>query len=102
MSSPVKAALGRLVEMKRSLNALARSKRKLEGEKNRLYKEQGRIRSNLHSVPKNSAIYTRYLKKMGTQEDAIEKVMNELEDVIEAVETQQKEVNDFLTRLSVE
>jgi len=102
VSKEVKAALERLVEMKKSLNELTRSKRKIEGDKNRLYKEQSRIRSNLHSVPKNSAIYTRYLKKMGAQEDAIEKLMNELEDVIEAVEAKQKEVNDFLTRLSVE
>jgi len=102
ISEKVKAALRRVVAMKAEISAVSRKRRDLESAKRDLYNEQSRLRSNLKSVPSKSKLYARYLGKLGTQEDAIEKVMVAIENAREEEQQKQKELNDYVRRLSVE
>jgi len=102
ISEKVKAALRRVVAMKAEVSAVSRKRRDLESAKRDLYNEQSRLRSNLKSVPSKSKLYARYLEKLGTQEDEIEKVMVAIENAREEEQQKQKELNDYVRRLSVE
>jgi hypothetical protein len=63
--------------------------------------EQGRIRENMKTVAANNDYYNRLLKKLDEQETSIEKLQAEIQDLHKTLETQQKELEDYLGNLTV-
>ena len=102
VSPKVKAALEKLIVLKKELNLLARERQNFEGQLRDLHTEQNRIRSNLHSVPRTSDLYARYLKKMGDQEDKIEALQVKIAEKRDGQHAKQTETNNYLTNLDVE
>ncbi len=67
-----------------------------------MYSEQKRIRSNMSSLNRNSKLYARYMTKLDAQETKIEKLIDSIEKLREEERVKQKEVNDYLTKLTVQ
>jgi len=60
------------------------------------------MRANLERVPQTSEAYKRYLKKFDEQETEIEKRRAEIAKLLESVEKERKEYENFLLNLNVE
>jgi hypothetical protein len=63
--------------------------------------EQERLRDNLQRVPEGSDLAERYLEKLGEQEDGIEALLEEMEDLREALGVRQAALSDFVADLNI-
>ncbi len=74
----------------------------LEAQLKTLTDDQGRLRANLGSVPKDSAAYKRYLEKFDKQEPVIESLQEQIRKQQDVEKKQQKEYDNYLANLTVE
>jgi hypothetical protein len=102
VSAPLRAALQELVSRRRKLSELAAQRRVLEEELKAIDAEQGRIRSNMGQLDRNSALYAQYVKKLTTQEDRIEKLREEIARLVAAEAVAQKSLRDFVDNITLE
>ena len=98
---PVQDALAKAIGLKQAVTdtdtQIAQGKQKLTD----IDAEQGRIRSNLNTVHQTGNYYTRLMTKLDEQETTIEKTKAAIDDLQKKRETQMKDLNDYLTGLSV-
>jgi len=102
VSQKVKDALVKVMQMRENVDTTARQRASLEQRINEITQEQGRIRENMRTIPQNSELYNRYLKKFETQETEIEKLRSDLTTARADEEKQQKSLDQFLLALDVE
>lgn len=65
-------------------------------------REQGRIRSNMSSVDRNSQLYQRYVTKLSEQEDLLEQLQTEAFELDEQANAKRDELSAYLSGLDVE
>jgi hypothetical protein len=101
-SAAVKEALEKLAVLQGKLsdshNELRIRREKLQEVK----AEQARVRESLNSLPRDSDPYKRYLKKVETLEDELEKYQAEITTLWTTATTQQKELLAYLGGLNAE
>ncbi|MSO69043.1 MAG: hypothetical protein EXQ98_01985 [Alphaproteobacteria bacterium] len=90
VSPAVKQALKNLSLKRGEIEAMRQRVIRLEKSNARLLEEQRRLRESLGQVPRESDLHARYLKKLATQEDEIEKLaiaLDQSRDSLTAAET---------------
>lgn len=98
----VKAALGRV---KANLTARGDADKGIAEENaalKEIVEEQGRLRANLATVPKESDAYKRYVKKFDDQETDIEKRRAKVKELEQTKQKLAKELTDLLKELKAE
>jgi hypothetical protein len=102
VSPQVKAALQKVVELRTQLDQTVE---RLQQHKQRIAdiaEEQKRIRSNMEGLARNADLYTRYVRKLDTQETEIEQLRQEATRLT-ATEAQQREaLQTYLLNLELE
>lgn len=78
ISPAVKQALRQLSTKRAEIETLRQRIATLDDTKTRLVEDQARLRENLGTVPAESDLHARYLKKLSAQEDEIDKLAVEL------------------------
>jgi hypothetical protein len=101
ISPEVKAALEKIVALKIGLAGLVEQRKKLEQQLKAINEEQQRIRQNMPQLDRNSDLYKRYVKKLGDQEDAVEKLGVEIERLSQEETKARKALDDFLLALDL-
>ena len=90
VSSDVKAALEHVVKLRQQLSQTQEARKKLESRTANIAKEQKRIRENMGRLNHQSKLYTRYVKKLHTQETELETIQQDM-DTLRKKETSQKQ-----------
>lgn len=75
---------------------------RLEEERNAISVDQSRIRNNMTTVERNSDLYSRWVKKLTEQETRLEAIVEELAAAKTSHAAAQKDLNDYLSNLTVE
>jgi len=102
ISEPVRAAIGKAVEMRRSMTEIERSIAEKTAKVQEITTEQERIRANMaSSIDTKSQYYTRLLTKLNEQETLIEGLQKEIVTLQEKLEGQRKELEDYLAQLDI-
>jgi len=101
ISKEVRAALSTAIVMKQRMVELQRQINEREQNVARISQEQERLRENLKTVQQQGDYRTRLLKKLDEQESSIEKLNAERDDLREKLEQHRKELEDYLSNLTV-
>lgn len=94
-----KAAFVRIAELRREQANLEQKAANLGEKLSELGEEQGRLRANLESVPRDSDLYRRYLKKLDEQETAIEQLQGQIAEARDKAELAGRKLADFIATL---
>ncbi len=81
-----------IANLKLSVERAKTSLNQLNSKKDKIFKDQNRLRDNMRAIPNNSDVKKRYLKKFNNQE-------NQLEDINMQSEKLQKELNTRTAKL---
>jgi hypothetical protein len=98
----VRKVLENIRSLKQELDDVSTRLSDLEERKDQLFSDQKQIRDNLSSVPKNSKLYTRYLGKLESQEDEIDRIEGELDELRDKEQAKQKELDDYIASIEIE
>ena len=101
LTPAVREAMARLAELQAALADQEAKGRTLLRDLNTVIEDQGRLRSNLEAVPRNSDLHQRYLARMTAQEDEIDRLRIEIDTVETAKEEARQAVVDYVRNLSV-
>ena len=101
LSPAVREAMARLAELQAALSDQQAMGQELLRDLNTVIEDQGRLRSNLNAVPRNSDLHQRYLARMAAQEDEIDRLRLEIDTVETAKEEARQAVVDYVRNLSV-
>lgn len=102
VSAAVLEAVRKAGEKRAAIEAQNQVVQRLEGERNDIGQEQGRIRENMKSIDKASELYSRYMKKFGEQETRMEKLAEEIKAGRDKAAQLGREFADFVAGLNVE
>jgi chaperonin cofactor prefoldin len=98
----VREALSEAIRRKQALTQAQREVQELTERISKLRREQGYVRSNMKAVRSGSAAYQRFEKKLLDLETEIEKLQKQLDAAREKVDKLRKDLEDYLSKLSVE
>ncbi len=98
---PVRDALAKAAAMQQAAAATERAMNEKRAQVESITQEQNRIRENLKTVDRQSAYATRLLKKLDDQESGIEKLRTEADSLREKLDTQRRELSDYLKGVNV-
>ncbi|MDR1932966.1 MAG: hypothetical protein LBQ57_09135 [Spirochaetales bacterium] len=101
-SSSVRSALEKLAALKNELADIARSRQAAEAQVSSIYREQERIRSNMDSLDRTSALYQRYAGTLGDQENTLADLAKTLNNLGKQETGKKKAIDDFLANLEVQ
>ena len=101
LSPAVREAMSRLAELQTTLADHEATGRDLLRDLNAVIEDQGRLRSNLNTVPRNSDLHQRYLGRMADQEDEIDRLRIEIDTVETAREEARQAVVEYVRNLQV-
>ncbi len=101
LSPALREAMARLAELQATLADQQAMGQVLLRDLNTVIEDQGRLRSNLNAVPRNSDLHQRYLARMADQEDEIDRLRLEIDAVETAKEAARQAVVDYVRNLSV-
>src|SRR5260370_36368232 len=97
----VKEALLKAMSMKAAMLETQRQLDQRNQQVAQITLEQQRIRENMRTVNQQSEYYTRLLKKLNDQESGIEKLQTDTEELRKKLETQRKDLEQYLAELNV-
>lgn len=100
-SEKLRAALRQLVTYRRKITELQSHRNTTEQELNTIDQEQSRIRQNMQQLDRTSALYQQYVKKLTDQEAHIEKLRAEVARLRDAEVAAQKELQEFVSQLTM-
>ena len=98
---PMREAFATLATLKTEIGKREQALKQLESERKRWSDDQGRIRSNLSKVPRNSDIHRRYLKRLSDHEQKIENVMGRIDGAQVALDKARNALSDFVQNLEL-
>jgi hypothetical protein len=102
ISPALKAKLAEISVQKRRLNDLAAQRVLQEKALKDIEEDQTRIRGNLNVLQSTSALYKQYERKLGAQEDRVEKVRGEIERLRAAENDGRTDLKNSLEKLDLE
>lgn len=97
----VKDALAKAITFKQAMVDTQRQLDEKKAKINEITQEQDRIRRNMQTVKQQSDYYNRLLTKLNEQETTIEKLQAECDDLTKKLDAQRKELEDYLSSLTV-
>lgn len=97
----VREQLGKVLAMKRDLESTRARIHSLEQERDRIAKDQERIRKNLESVGKEGTLGQRYVQELSSQEDRLDEIETRLADLRAQAAKQEQELSDHLAGLTI-
>ncbi len=97
----VKSALGKIIAMHQDLRELRKQAEQLDKKVQDLPDKQTRLRENIKALDPTSPLVKRYVKKLGAQEDQLEKLEKELADTKARIELKKAEILEFVKDLKV-
>jgi len=100
VSDAIKEALKTAITLKQELAGLQKQLRDRQQRVAAITSEQDRIRRNMAAVSKTSQYYNRLLTKLDTQETELEKLDGEIKELKAQAEAKQKELDQYLLKLS--
>jgi hypothetical protein len=101
VSPEVKTALQEVVTRKQALQNVAAERGRLEQQITTITQEQDRIRQNMGQLDRTTELYKRYVQKFGTQEDAVEKMREQIQKLTAEEARQRQSLDDFLIGLEI-
>jgi len=102
LSEPVRAAFRQLRELKGALDAARRVLEQLEQRQRQIAEDQSRIRDNLARVPRDSALYRRYLDKLTEQENELDRILTQVDLARDNVRAAERRLIEFVEKQDVE
>lgn len=102
VSDRVKQALSAVFERERALADIVQKREVVEKQSREITAEQGRIRANLGEIDKNSELYSRYIRKLTSQEDELESLSKQLKELEKDEAEKRSELGDFILGLDIE
>jgi hypothetical protein len=102
VSPKLQAALKQLAEQRQQISGLQTARAALEDELKTIDQEQSRIRQNMAQLDRNSPLYQQYVTKLTEQEARIERARGEIRRLREAEAAAQKQMSEFVKKLSPE
>jgi len=102
VSSAAKEALAEVVKRKQAIDELSAQYRDVERRVKEIGEEQSRIRQNMGQIDRASELYGRYLEKLGTQEDEIEKLGSRSKELSEEMRTKGQALAQWLLSLDID
>ncbi len=97
------AALKEVIAQREQVDALAKDEQRLQDERNQLFRDQERIRSNIESLKSGASqreLAERFVAKLNEQEDRLEAIAAELEKLAKQRQEAQKTLNRRIQGLS--
>jgi hypothetical protein len=101
ISPAVRAALEKLSALKNELADITRRRQAAETGVASIHKEQERIRNNMNSLDKTSALYQRYVSTLNDQENRLADLTGSLESLRGSETEKKKAIDDYLAGLDV-
>ncbi len=101
VSPAVKAALQEVVKRQRALEQVTHDRARTEQQIAAITQEQERIRQNMGQLDRNTDLYKRYVQKFGTQEDAVEKMRDQIQTFTAEEARLRKALDDYLIGLDI-
>ncbi len=101
LGEPIREAFRRMLALKKAVDAAAREVKRIEGHLASIDKNQKRIRDNLARVPRGSGLHNRYLRKLGVQEDEIERLQLLGEDARAGHEAAREKLSKYVAALDL-
>ncbi|UCG34353.1 MAG: hypothetical protein JSU68_06880 [Phycisphaerales bacterium] len=98
----VRDALAEVIKLRSNLDDTRRQIQRKEQTIREIDSEQSRIRENMKALPRDSDVFSRYVRKLDDQENQIESLRSELEQLRQQADRQQKALEDYLLSLNVE
>jgi len=86
-------------DLKRAVAEAQRELNDTDAARDRIVKEQERLRNNMKPLDRNNALYQRYLEKLNTQEDELEALLSRREDLTEALREREAAFEQFIASL---
>jgi len=102
ISPRVREALQKVASLQQEIKELKARIGDREQDLRRISREQSRIRENMRVLSRTDELFRRYLKKLSVQEDRADELEAELGRLRERLRGKQKELDDYLSGLSVE
>lgn len=102
LSEKVRNALSRVIELRNELSQASRTRGELENRITQITRDQERIRSNMGVLDRTSALYQRYLKTLGDQEDSLAELQQKLSEARGLENLKRKALEEYLSNLEVE
>ena len=101
LSAEVRAALNEVAVRQAELFEARNKLERVEVETQRIVQEQGRIRDNLRTVPRDSDLYRRYLATMEGQENELERLAVAAAEAREVVDSAREAMLDYARDLTL-
>jgi hypothetical protein len=102
ITAKVRDALRKMSEMLNELVKIRVQIAALENRRNDIANDQNRIRENMKTVAKTSESYSRWERKLASQEDELDQIQTQIE-TLKATEMQKQQgINEYITGLEVE
>jgi len=101
MSDKVKVALQHVLELQAALYDSQQQQAKREAEIRDISNEQGRLRQTMAQLDRTSDLYKRYTTKLDQQETRIETLQGEIKVLQVKMDTQRKELDDYIAGLDI-
>jgi hypothetical protein len=102
ISAKVRDALKKLADMQNELAKIRGQIAALETRRNEITEEQNRIRENMKTVAKTSESYSRWERKLATQEDELDQIRTQMESLRATEMQKQQGINEYIAGLEVE
>ncbi len=101
VSQAVKAALQEVVKRKQALQQVSQERQRLEAQISTITQEQDRIRQNMDKLDRNTELYKRYVQKFGSQEDAVEKMRDQIQKLTAEETRQRQALDEYMINLNI-
>jgi hypothetical protein len=98
----VKQALREVVAKRQKIESVVNQRQNIEKQVAAIDQDQTRIRENMGKIGQNTELYNRYLKKLNSQEDELEKSRGQIEDLTVEEQKLRRELEDYLSNLTLE
>ncbi|MEE8538760.1 MAG: hypothetical protein V3S54_03015, partial [Woeseiaceae bacterium] len=97
----LRQAFARMAELKRQVESQELRLKRATEVQQEIFKDQKRIRDNLYRVPRNTDLHRRYLTKLDTQENKLERTLKEIETAKKDVDRAKKALADYIGKLKL-
>jgi hypothetical protein len=101
VSAKVKEALNGLARRKAELADTLRQRQEQERKAQSIRGEQSRIRQNMDSLSRDSALYKRYVAQLDSQENELAGILPEIDRLAKKEQDQRKALDDYILSLDV-
>ncbi len=101
VSARVKEALAGLAKRKADLADTLRQRQEQERRAGVIRAEQSRIRQNMDSLSRDSALYKRYVAQLDSQENEMAGILTETDRLVKKEQEQRKALDDYILSIDV-